>query len=402
MMHDNNDQCWVKYLKWVKFNCNTSYHTTIRMTPFEAVYGRPPFFRLATLNVPKEHWGVINNEDDLNNFQQTSVADLIAASVDELSESSNLFDNEVPTYTEEYPNEPQSPYLSKFLPISDDYEFSISDRVPPGTIVDGIEYNSNFETPTSSIPVILENQIRALESDNLISEEQFSMRRLSNSSSIVSNINPTNSTNLLCAVCENETSGVHSCPECCRFVHVPCGIQQGEEGFGSSVWCQGCFLKERSTNTHHLRKGIKRNQETLHDRMLKSSGKKFKPAEIGDTVLIPISQPDKMNSIGPRNLMGHIIDAQDSVYTVATSHGTIFSGYARNQFDVCPFRISANESCHTSMVSQTEAMQSASLGLSGSACRCKHCKTLRCPCKKSGRSCNTKCHKGHTCFNKFA
>ncbi|KAI6652486.1 hypothetical protein LOD99_7500 [Oopsacas minuta] len=99
------------------------------MTSFEAVYGRPPFFGLATLNVPKEHWDVINNEDDLNNFQPTSVADPISASVDELSESSNLSENEVPTYTEEYPNEPQSPYLSKFPPISDDYEFSISDTV---------------------------------------------------------------------------------------------------------------------------------------------------------------------------------------------------------------------------------------------------------------------------------
>ncbi|KAI6647171.1 hypothetical protein LOD99_8824 [Oopsacas minuta] len=158
MMHDNNDQCWVKYLKWVKFNYNTSYHTTIRITPFEAVYGRPPFFGLATRNVPKEHWGVINNKDDLNNFQQTSVADPISASVDELSESSNLSDNKVLTYIEEYPNEPQPPYLSKFLPISEDYEFLISDTVPPGTFVDGIEYNSNFETPTSNIPVILENQ----------------------------------------------------------------------------------------------------------------------------------------------------------------------------------------------------------------------------------------------------
>ncbi|KAI6660629.1 hypothetical protein LOD99_10361 [Oopsacas minuta] len=61
-----------------------------------------------------------------------------------------------------------------------------------------------------------------------------------------------------------------------------------------------------------------------------------------------------------------------------------------------------NYECHTSIVSQTGAMQNASLGLSDSACRCKHCKTLRYPCKKSGRSCNTKYQKGHTRFNKFA
>ena len=97
--------------------------------------------------------------------------------------------------------------------------------------------------------------------------------------------------------------------------------------------------------------------------MLKSSGKKFKLAEIGDTVLIPISQLDNISSIGPRYLMGHIIDAQDYLYTESTSHGTISAGYVRNQFDVCPLKISAHESCHTSIISQTEAMQSGSISL---------------------------------------
>ena len=72
MMHDNNDQCWVIYLKWVKFNYNTTYHSTIRITPFEAVYGKVPSFGLDTFNVPKDYWDVINDEDDLLDFQQTS------------------------------------------------------------------------------------------------------------------------------------------------------------------------------------------------------------------------------------------------------------------------------------------------------------------------------------------
>ena len=35
-----------------------------------------------------------------------------------------------------------------------------------------------------------------------------------------------------------------------------------------------------------------------------------------------------------RNLIGHITEEQDSVYTVATSHGTISTRYTRNQFDI--------------------------------------------------------------------
>ena len=80
--------------------------------------------------------------------------------------------------------------------------------------------------------------------------------------------------------------------------------------------------------------------------MLRSNGEKFKLAEIGDTVLIPVSlyQLEKMSSIGQRYLMGHIIDAQDYLYTESTSHETISAGYAKNQFDVCPFKIIAHTS----------------------------------------------------------
>ena len=54
----------------------------------------------------------------------------------------------------------------------------------------------------------------------------------------------------------------------------------------------------------------------------------MKPAGIGDTLLVPISQPDNMSSIGPRNLMDQITEVRDSVYT---SYGTISTGYTRNQ-----------------------------------------------------------------------
>ena len=54
MMLDNNDQCWFKYLRWVKWNYNTIYHTTIRMTPYEAVFAKKPYFGLSQLSIPSE------------------------------------------------------------------------------------------------------------------------------------------------------------------------------------------------------------------------------------------------------------------------------------------------------------------------------------------------------------
>ena len=37
--------------------------------------------------------------------------------------------------------------------------------------------------------------------------------------------------------------------------------------------------------------------------MLNASSKKFKKAQVGDSSLIPISQPDKISSLGPRNIL---------------------------------------------------------------------------------------------------
>uniref|UniRef100_A0A452Y8K5 Integrase catalytic domain-containing protein n=1 Tax=Aegilops tauschii subsp. strangulata TaxID=200361 RepID=A0A452Y8K5_AEGTS len=33
---------WVEWLPWAEFCYNTSYHSALRATPFEVVYGRPP------------------------------------------------------------------------------------------------------------------------------------------------------------------------------------------------------------------------------------------------------------------------------------------------------------------------------------------------------------------------
>ena len=56
-MYDNsNDQCWVKYLRWVQLHKNISYHKTIRMFPYKAVYNKKTSFGLAHFGVPHEHW----------------------------------------------------------------------------------------------------------------------------------------------------------------------------------------------------------------------------------------------------------------------------------------------------------------------------------------------------------
>ena len=102
MMYDNgNDQCWVKYLRWVKFHKNITYHSTIKMSPFEAVYNKIASFGLSNLGIPHEFWTSIHTEDDLNAFQK-EVCEPAAAEViqSELSsEGENEFVTSSPTHT---------------------------------------------------------------------------------------------------------------------------------------------------------------------------------------------------------------------------------------------------------------------------------------------------------------
>ena len=52
---------WSRWIHWATYWSNTSYHSSTRMTPFEAVYGRPPF----TLH-HYEHGSTVVSQVDLS------------------------------------------------------------------------------------------------------------------------------------------------------------------------------------------------------------------------------------------------------------------------------------------------------------------------------------------------
>ena len=65
-MRDNsNDLCWVKYVRRVQLEKNTTYHSTIGMTLSEVLYNRKPSFGLSDLGIPSELASQIHDEGDL-------------------------------------------------------------------------------------------------------------------------------------------------------------------------------------------------------------------------------------------------------------------------------------------------------------------------------------------------
>ena len=45
--------------------------------------------------------------------------------------------------------------------------------------------------------------------------------------------------------------------------------------------------------------------------MLVSTAKRFRPADIGNNVVIPIERPNKMTSLGPRNMLAVATDVSE-------------------------------------------------------------------------------------------
>lgn len=44
----------------------------------------------------------------------------------------------------------------------------------------------------------------------------------------------------VCHVCNGDVGQAHSCLTCHRFIHIFCGTQQDEEGYGQKAICKDC------------------------------------------------------------------------------------------------------------------------------------------------------------------
>ena len=337
---------WVKYLKRVQFEKNTTFHSTVGMTPYEALYHHKPSYGLSDFGIPVEYGSDIHSEQQLDALIEEINAPPTEDNVSNVSPhpTPSTTSSDIPTNSYDVGS-----VVFQELP-KDSYLDDISQPIPDGTHIFG------------------------------------------------SDLSPSN---LNCVVCNFETSGAHYCPECNGFVHVYCGRTEGEESYGSPVYCNKCEVANATRQTDSIVAGIKMRQDKLHDRMLVSAAKKFCPANIGDNVVVPIERPDKMTSLGPRNMLGVVTDITEGSYTIGTRDGTVSTNYTRNQFDVCSSNIFLQPSSVPAVtIPQTSAMRNASLGIdTNSCCRCSHCKTNRCACRKSGRSCGTKYHMGAKCFN---
>lgn len=209
----------------------------------------------------------------------------------------------------------------------------------------------------------------------------------------------------ICVSCQRISSGAHSCRSCGLPCHAipPCSIPEEteEEGFGSAVLCKICHQKDQIINHRECAKKTQRKQA---EKMFEQSAKRFKPAKIGDTVMVPVPDVDRGKS-DFRNIEAVVLTVEENgVYKLGTKHGLLNSHYARNQFTPCLEKFLDIKDLETDKeISLREAARYQSVGTGQGIFHCtckKNCLNKTCKCYRSNRICNSRCHSSRGCSNK--
>ncbi len=118
-----------------------------------------------------------------------------------------------------------------------------------------------------------------------------------------------------------------------------------------------------------------------------------------DHVLLPIARTDRSNT-EPKNLEARVVETSGGRVKLGTAAGKIDVTFRQEQLVKVNGRKRSFDVPDGS-VSLIKAMRfesSYSTTSSASLCACRGtCLTKRCPCRKGGVDCATKCHNGKTC-----
>ena len=95
-------------------------------------------------------------------------------------------------------------------------------------------------------------------------------------------------------------------------------------------------IQERQAHILHHRVAAKRCRSNQADRKIKRRCLALVPADIGNTITIPIPSVDRGRG-DPRNLMGKIVekDQERELYKIAVRAGVLTGHFSRSQFEVC-------------------------------------------------------------------
>ncbi|KAK7573634.1 hypothetical protein V9T40_010825 [Parthenolecanium corni] len=161
-------------------------------------------------------------------------------------------------------------------------------------------------------------------------------------------------------------------------------------------------VERRTAAIKRTRAGAKEVLTQQATKMLKLSKERYRDAEVGETVRIPIPDVDRARA-DLRNVLGVVLSHTDGVYEIGTHFGKLNQLYSRNQFTICTDQFLSANDVPGQKISLRECARSASVtgGQGFERCMCKtDCRTSRCSCKTKNHLCTSKCHSSLSCANK--
>ena len=340
---------WVKALPRAQLKLNMNYHSGIKCSPIEALYGKTASIGLASTSLPPSCYqrdGKIT-EDDF----EAMLAGEYQDPVDDFDPSLQL---DTP---EAAPSTAPTPAAAS------------SDTPAP--------LQQSCSPETSAVPNLYEESPSSLEDEEgvHITLHDTDLLEL-----------------IVCGVCNKPLDQDVSCAKCLLSIHPECG---------SSGICSLCVIGEQRSKKRKL---VIEAQEKQALKMLKRSEINQPVLRVGDNVRVPVPKVDR-GRLDSHSLIGVVTEiTEHGSYKVGTEQGQVKGALARNMVDKCKQKVFlAPENVPDTLLSVRQAATKASSGHGQGffSCNCRQgCQSGRCKCKKSNKLCNSRCHINLACQNK--
>ncbi|KAJ8914671.1 hypothetical protein NQ315_017368 [Exocentrus adspersus] len=231
-MADENTRHWADGLCFVQSKKNRSYHSAIKRSPYEAMFGCAQRNGLKDTDLPQDLVDSLESESDL---------------VTLLSEVTEV----------QHPTEKSLTERTEAVAGADEGAYGEEVQV---SIVDGEMEN----TTNSEVQSFLEGE----EIENIINKEVLAPTVDIETEGLKINENG----GLLCIVCKAPVADVQSCSKCEGKIHASCSVLKVSNEFESEFQC---FLCQRSCDITINREHAKRGLEVQANLMLAQSTKKI-------------------------------------------------------------------------------------------------------------------------------
>ena len=228
MMFESGSNSWVCHVRQVQYKKNTAFHSTIGMSPFQALVHRKPPMGLSDLGIPAEIHENIRSEQDLDQVVQEINSEQPDTPID-LEEIDNSHDSSLSkdispifqlySHSDAYMEEISLPSSSNIQIFGDNQALSLYGSEDPALppVLGLSKFPPVYDTHSPPPPSI--DQVTTQEPTHSHSQDYYSESLVEEN----------------CAECNLETLGAHRCPGCHQYMHIICG-RSTEEGYGAGVW----------------------------------------------------------------------------------------------------------------------------------------------------------------------